>query len=189
MRLVPSRKKLQGDFIMLNPAQLRQKRSDLQTKSCLAEIATTGLAVTMLLATGAWMGSIADKNATRTSLLVLGGSMLAASVTTFSHNRIAKKLDRNWEDLQQAKREASKANNTRKCASCKYFNKESELLLGCAVNPSMPINCSDFENKNQVNFQDSSGLNVVVEGCDAEEVEEIKAIVNKVFSSEALPSP
>ena len=110
--------------------------------------------------------------------------MTLVGAAWLGHNQTTKKLDQNWEEITQLKHEVSKANNSRKCAKCKYFNKANKSLLGCAVNPSMPANCPDFdEDKTQVIFQDPSGLNVVVENCSVSEIEEIQQIVYRVFNS------
>ena len=162
---------------------LNEKRHDLQVLESAQEIAAFSSVLIGVLFVGMWLGSFVPRlNARQVAQAGIGLNLILVGAAWLGRNSTAKKLDQNWEEITQLKQEISEVNNSRKCARCKYFSKADELFLGCAVNPSMPANCPDFEDKNQVSFQDSSGLNVVVEDCSASEVEEIKAIVHKVFN-------
>ena len=171
-------------------AQLKEKRSNLQMFESIQEISVFAGTVMGIFCAGMWLGSFFPKaDARQASQLGIGYSMLVAGAAWSMHNLTTKRLDDNWEEMTRVKQEISKENIARTCPNCKYFNKETKAFLGCAVNPSMPPNCSDFEPVNQVEFQDESGLNVSVYNCSEAEVEEIKTLVNQVFNSEALPSP
>ena len=165
-------------------AQLKEKRNNLQVLESAQEIAVFSGTLVGIFCAGVWLGSFVPRlDARRVAQTGIGVTMTLVGAAWFGHNQTTKKLDQNWEEITQLKQEMSKVNNSRKCAKCKYFNKANELLLGCAVNPSMPANCPDFEDKNQVSFQDPSGLNVVAENCSVSEIEEIQQIVYRVFNS------
>ena len=172
---------------MSNPeilAQLREKRSSLQILESFQEIAGVSSALVGILCGGIWFGSFIPGLDTRqVAQAGIGLNMTLVGAAWLGRNSAAKKLDKNWEEMTRVKQEISKINKTRKCVNCKYFSQENESILGCAVNPLMPLNCLDFEARSQVSFQDASGLNVVMHDCSESEIKQIKEIVNRVFNS------
>lgn len=161
--------------------QLSEERNKLQVLESAQEIAVFSGTLTAILCAGVWLGSFVPKlEARRVAQTGIGFTMTLVGAAWLGHNSTTKKLDKNWEEIAEAKKPKPT------CNGCVY--RSNSEALRCAVHPiEQPSNCPDrrslFDSNNQVKFQDSSGLNVVVEGCDAEEIEEIKAIVNRVFSS------
>lgn len=164
--------------------QLRDKRTNLQMLQSGLEIGVAGAATIGVVSVGVWLGSFVSKMPARIiaqsffglNLTLVGGGWMAHQFTN-------RKLNKNWDDIEDLKHEIQANGVTKRCPRCKFYNPNSTVHLGCAVNPDMPADCSDFESNQVFEFQDSSGINVVVEGCEESEIEDIKQIVHRVFNS------
>lgn len=161
--------------------ELKGTRGVLQLFECIDEIAISASALTGLLCLGAWIGIVAPNANKREIVQVgIGGSMALVGVAWADKNRLAKKLHENWKEICDARKPKSI------CDGCVY--KSNSEALPCAVHPiEQPNDCPDkrviLDSQNEVSFQDSSGLNVVViDGTDSE-VEEIQQMVYRVFNS------
>ena len=161
--------------------QLEEKRSNLQMLESVQEIAVFSGTLAGIFCAGVWLGSFVPKlDAREVAQLGIGTTMTLVGAALLGHNSTSKKLNKNWEEITEAKKPKPT------CNGCVY--KPNSGALKCAVHPiEQPENCPDkrslFDSTNQVSFQDASGLNVVVCDCSESEVEEIKTIVHKVFNS------
>ena len=162
-------------------AQLEEKRNNLQVLENAQEIAVFSGTLVGILCAGVWLGSFVPRlDARRVAQTGIGFTMTLVGAAWLGHNSTTKKLNENWEEIAEAKKPKSN------CNGCIY--KSDSGALNCAVHPVEQLeNCPDkrdlFDSSNKVSFQDASGLNVVVHDCSEPEVEEIKAIVHKVFNS------
>lgn len=167
-------------------AELREKRGSLQMLAGAQEIAVFSGALTSILCAGVWLGSFVPKLDARevaqigigTTLTLIGGAWLG-------HNLTKKELNKNWERITAAKNSQTKQLKLN-CNGCSC--RSGSPYLKCAVHPiEQPENCPDRRDlsvsSNVVKFQDASGLKVVVQDCSEAEVEEIRAVVSRVFNS------
>lgn len=177
---------LPGDFTVncsKRISQLRKIRNRLQIGEALSEIGMTVGGLAALLSLGAFIGAVAPRiDKAQFSLILFGGSVALFGGNMALNYGYRKELDKNWEAIEGIKKEVPQSNKTSNCANCRYFNRESELLLGCAVNPSMPVDCPYFEHKNVAEFS-VPGVDVTLIDCSDSEVKEITEIVNRVFYS------
>ena len=162
-------------------AQLKEKRSNLQIIESAQEIAAFSSALVGVLCAGVWLGSfVSSLDARQVAQTGIGLNMTLVGAAWLGRNSTAKKLDKNWEEITEAKKPKLT------CNGCQY--RSNSEALRCAIHPiDQPNNCSDrrslFDSPNKVSFQNASGLNVVIHDCSESEIKEIKEIVNRVFSS------
>lgn len=161
--------------------QLEEKRSNLQMFESAQDITVFSGTLAGIFCAGVWFGSFVSRlEAREVAQVGIGTTMTLVGAAWLGHNFTRKKLNKNWEEITEAKKPKPT------CDGC--FYQSNFEALKCAVHPiEQPEDCPDkrslFDSTNQVSFQDASGLNVVICDCSESEVEEIKAIVHKVFNS------